>query len=55
MALSVDEKFIKRLVSALEQIRDEIDGRIDVEDRPDGSGVRPNIFMRIDQIIEEVL
>jgi hypothetical protein len=40
---------------ALEDIRDLIDGRADTEDVPDSNEVRPNVFMRIDQIIDGAL
>lgn len=49
------EQYIERLHACLNGIRDLVDDRVDVEDRPDGEGVRPNIFMRIAQRIDEVL
>lgn len=44
-----------RLKAALEEIRDLIDGMADTEDVPDSIEVRPNVFMRIDQIIDAAL
>lgn len=44
-----------RYYQALDEITDLTDGMADVEDRPDGEGVRPNIFMRIDAIVAEAL
>jgi hypothetical protein len=46
---------ITALERALEAIRSDIDGMADVEDRPDGEGVRPNVFMRIDALIDAVM
>lgn len=48
--MAKDRARIKRLEDALNLIRDECDGHIDVEDRPDGEGVRPNLAMHIDSI-----
>lgn len=45
----------ERLEKALRDIWETIDGMADTEDVPDSAEVRPNIFMRIDQIIDGVL
>lgn len=42
-------------VGALKEIDFLIDDKIDVEDRPDGAGVRPNLAMQIRTVIEEAL
>jgi hypothetical protein len=42
------------LRETLDAIASEIDGMADVEDRPEGAGVRPNVFMRLDTLIEAV-
>jgi len=46
---------VKKLRIALEAIYDECDGREDVEDCRDGSGVRPNSWMRIGTTARDAL
>ena len=53
--MATDRKRIKALETALANISEAIDGMADVEDRPDGAGVRPNIFMRIEDICYQAL
>jgi hypothetical protein len=49
-----DARRIEILIKALNEIRDTIDGCIDIKDGSDGRP-QPNIFMNIDQIASEAL
>lgn len=48
-ALTLD---FDRQCAAISEVLSLIDGMADVEDRPGGEGVRPNVFMRIEQLLE---
>ena len=46
---------VRELREALRDVLEEAMDRADVDDRPNGEGVRPNVWMRIASVIQAVL